>query len=106
MCSSFRKRKLNKTVPLLHLNLYQIVGVDMMELLCFTEGNHYVPVFKEYLTNWPMVYLMPDQTANRICKLLCWENVPFFEVLEALLSDCGANLLSYLMSDFLCTSLQ
>ena len=46
-----------------------------------------------------MVYPMRDQTAGRICKLLCCEIIPFFRVPEALLSDRGANLLLHLMSD-------
>ena len=46
-----------------------------------------------------MVYPMRDQTAGRICKLLCREIIPFFGVPEALLSDRGANLLLHLMSD-------
>ena len=45
------------------------------------------------------MFLVPDQRAERIARLLCDEIVPLFGVPEALLSDRGANLLSHLMLD-------
>ena len=51
------------------------------------------------LTKWPMVFPVPDQKTERLARLLCEEVVPMFGVPEALLSDCGANLLSHLMQD-------
>ena len=46
-----------------------------------------------------MVYPVPEQTTERIMKLLTEEVVPFFGVPEALLTDRGTNLLSHLMLD-------
>jgi len=55
--------------------------------------------FQDFLTKWPMIYPAPDQKAIRIACLLVDEVVPLFGVPEALLSDHGTNLLSYLMKD-------
>ena len=41
----------------------------------------------------------PDQKAKRIAQLLVEEIVPTFGIPEAILSDRGANLLSFLMKD-------
>ena len=38
---------------------FQIIGVDVMELPTMDQGNRYVPVFQDFLTKWPMVYI-PD----------------------------------------------
>ena len=78
---------------------FQIVRVDIMELLVTAEGNRYVIVFQDFFTKWPMVYPTRDQKAKRIAELLVNEIVPMFGVPEALLSDRGANLLSCLMQD-------
>ena len=46
-----------------------------------------------------MAYPAPDQKAERLARLLVENIVPFFGVPEALLSDRGINLLSWLMKD-------
>ena len=46
-------------------------------------------VFQDYLTKWPMVFLVTDQN----------EVIPLFGVPESLLSDRETNLLSHLMLD-------
>ena len=78
---------------------FQIVGVDIMELPLTSSGNRYLIVFQDLFTKWSMVYPASDQKAERIARLLVEEIVPFFGVPEALLSDRGTNLLSYLMKD-------
>ena len=70
-----------------------------MELPLTSSGNRYLIVFQDLFTKWPMVYPASDQKAERIARLLVEEIVPFFGVPEALLSDRGTNLLSYLMKD-------
>ena len=45
------------------------------------------------------MYAATNQKAVRLAKLLAEEIVPMFGVPETLLSDCGTNLLSYLMQD-------
>ena len=84
--------------------LFQIVGVDVMELPCTEQGNRYVLVFQDFLSKWPLIFPMPDQKSIRIAQILVQEVVPLFGVPEALLSDRGTNLLSHLMQD-ICTLL-
>ena len=83
---------------------FQIWGVDILELPRTHKGNHYAIVFQDFFTKWPLVFPAPDQKSLRIARLLTEKLVPMFGVLEALLSDCGANLLSHLMTD-MCTML-
>lgn len=64
-----------------------------------SQGNRHVLVFQDFLTKWPMVSPIPDQKSQRLVEILVQDIVPFFGVPEALLSDCGANLLSHLMLD-------
>ena len=37
--------------------VFQIVGVDIMELPKTSNGNRYVVVFQDFLSKWPMVSL-------------------------------------------------
>ena len=78
---------------------FQIVGVDIMELLKTEAGNRYVVVFQDFLTKFPLVFTVPDQKTIRIARLLAEELVPLFGVPEALLSDRGTKLISHLMKD-------
>ena len=34
------------------------------------QGNRHVVVFQDYLTEWPMVFPVPDQKTTRIAQLL------------------------------------
>ncbi len=79
--------------------VFQIIGVDIMELPTTERGNRYAIVFQDFLSNWPMVFAAPDQKAVRIARLLVEEIVPMCGVPEALLSDRGTNLLSYLVQE-------
>ena len=83
---------------------FQILGLDIMDLPCTDLGNKHVVVFQDMFTKFPLVFPVPDQKSERIVKLVCEEVVPLFRVPEALLTDCGANLLSRLMLD-VCTLL-
>ena len=85
--------------PIVTERPFQIIGVDIMELPITTQGNRYVVVFQDLFTKWPMVFPTPDQKTERIARLLVEEIVPCFGVPEAVLSDRGANLLSFLMKD-------
>ena len=79
--------------------IFQIVGVNVMDLPRTETGNKHVVVFQDFLSKWPFVFPVPDQKAERIARLLVEEVVPVFGVPEALLSDRGTNLLSHLLQD-------
>ena len=85
--------------PIVTERPFQIVGVDIMELPVTARGNRYAIVFQDLFTKWPLVFPTPDQKAERIARLLVEEIVPTFGVPEAILSDRGTNLLSFLMKD-------
>ena len=56
----------------------------------------------DYLTNWPEVFAVPDQTALTIARLMVEQVISRHRVPSQLLSDRGACFLSYLMQE-LCT---
>ena len=70
-----------------------------MEFPKTSKGNQYVVVFQDFLSKWPFVLATKDQKATTLARLLVEEVVPIIGVPEALLSDCGTNLLSRLMTD-------
>ena len=51
------------------------VGIDVIEFPRSTKGNQYAVVFMDYLTKWPEVFAVPDQTAATIARLLVEEIV-------------------------------
>ena len=89
--------------PLLHpipvQCVFQIFGVDVMDLPRTEAGNKHVVVFQDFLSKWPFVFPVHDQKAVCIARLLAEEVIPPVGVPEALLSDRGTNLLSHLMRD-------
>ena len=78
---------------------FQIWGIDIMELPVTKKGNRYVVVLQDLFTKWPLVFPTPDQKSPRLVRLIVDELIPVFGVLEAILFDRGANLLSHLMMD-------
>ncbi len=46
------------------------VGVDVIQFPCSSDGNKYAVVFVDYLTKWPEVFAVPDQTAATVAGLL------------------------------------
>ena len=60
--------------------VFQIVGVDIMELPKTSNGNRYVVVFQDFLSKWPMVFPVADQKAVTLAKLLVQEVVPFMRL--------------------------
>ena len=67
------------------------VGVDVLQLPKSSRGNQYAIVFMDYLTKWPEVYPVRDQTAPTIARLLVKEIVCRHGVPCEILSDRGAN---------------
>ena len=57
--------------------VFQIVGVDVMDLPKTERGNKHVVVFQDFLSKWPLVFPVPDQKAQRLARLLVEEVMPF-----------------------------
>ena len=75
------------------------VGVDVLQLPKSSCGNQYPVVFMDYMTKWPEVYPTRDQTAPTIAQLLVEKIVCRHGVPGEILSDCGANFLSGLLTE-------
>ena len=81
------------------LRPFQVIGFDVTNMPCTSQGNKHVVLFQDMFNKWPMVFAVPDQITGRIVKLLCEEIVQLFGVPESLLTDKGANFLSHLVLD-------
>ena len=46
------------------------IGVDVIQFPASFDGNQYAVVFVDYLTKWPEVFAIPDQTALTIARAL------------------------------------
>ena len=80
-------------------DLFDRVGVDVLQLPKTTKGNKYAIVFVDYLTKWPEVFATSDQSAITIASLLVEHIVPRHGVPTELLSDRGRAFLSKLMTE-------
>jgi len=47
--------------PLPVSRVFQIVGVNIMELLKTSSGDRYMVVFQDFLLKWPMAFPAADQ---------------------------------------------
>ena len=65
------------------------VGVDIIQFQRSNAGNQYAVVFMDYLTKWPEVFAVPDQSAATIGRLLVEEIVSRHGVPAEILSDRG-----------------
>ena len=75
------------------------VGVDVLQFATSSHGNKYAVVFIDYLTKWPEVFAVPDQTAHTIAQLLVEHVISRHGVPAQLLPDRGANFLSGLLKE-------
>ena len=75
------------------------VGVDVIQFPRSHSGNLYAVVFMDYLTKWPEVFPVPDQSAATIARLLVEEIVSRHGVPSEVLSDRGCASLSGLMKE-------
>ena len=71
--------------------------MDVIQLPLTTRGKKYVVVFMDYFTKWVEAYVVPDQQAQTIVRLLVENIVCRHGVPQELLSDRGSNFLSELM---------
>ena len=79
--------------PLTPIPPFDRVGVDIIQYTKSSKGNQYAVVFVDYLTKWPEVFPVRDQTAPTIAKLLVENIICRHGVPNQLLSDRGANFL-------------
>ncbi len=63
------------------------IGVDVIQFPQSYQGNEYAVVFMDYLTKWPEVFAVPDQTALTIAQLLVDEVICRHGVPAELLSE-------------------
>ena len=75
------------------------IGVDIIQFPRSKRGNQYAVVFVDYLTKWPEVFAVPDQSAATVAKLLVEEVVSRHGVPTEVLSDRGRAFLSGLMEE-------
>ena len=87
------------STPIAVGGLFDRVGVDVLQLPLSRQGNRYAVVFMDYLTKWPEVFAVPDQTALTIARLLVEQVISRHGVLSQLLSDCGSAFLSNLVQE-------
>ena len=75
------------------------VGVDIIQFPLSYDGHQYAIVFMDYLTKWPEVFAIPDQTALTVARALVEGVISRHGVPSELLSDRGRNFLSGLMAE-------
>ena len=75
------------------------VGVDVIKFPRSAQGNQYAVVFVDYLTKWPEVFAVPDQTALTIARLLVEHVITRHGVPAELLSDRRKAFLSKLLHE-------
>ena len=79
-----RRRIIPSLKPIPVDRIFQIVGVDIIELPKTHIRNKYMVVFQDSLSKWSMVFSVADQKATTLVKLLV-EVIPFMGVPEALI---------------------
>ena len=72
-----------------------------MQLPKTKRGNWYAVVFEDYLTKWPEVFAVPNQTSATIARLLVEEVISRHRVPSEVLSDQHKSFLSGLMKEVL-----
>ena len=75
------------------------IGIDVIQFPKSRSGKHYAVVFIDYLTKWPEVFAVKDQTALTIATHFVEHIVARHGVPAQLLSDRGAAFLSSLMKE-------
>lgn len=76
-----------------------MVAVDVLKVPVSTNGNQYLLVAQDYFSKWPFAIAMPDQTAERIVKILRDEVFTLVGPPQKLHSDQGRNFESRILAD-------
>lgn len=101
MCASRRIGRPEKPplTPIPISGPFDRVGVDVIQFPMSFDGNRYAVVFMDYLTKWPEVFAVPDQSPLTIAQLLMDHVITRHGVPAELLSDRGKAFLSDLMQE-------
>jgi len=75
------------------------VGVDAVQLPVSDRGNKYAAAFIDYMSKWPEVYAVPDQSSPTIAQLLVEHVISHHGVPLELLFDRGAASVSDLLKE-------
>ena len=75
---------------------WQMLAVDVLEVPMSSHGNRYLLVLQDYFTKWAEAIPMPDQTTERIVRVLI-EVFSHFGIPEILHSDQGRNFESTIL---------
>ena len=65
------------------------IEIDFIKFPKSEKGTQYVIVFVDYLTKWPDIFAMKDQSSVTVAKLLVEHIISRFGVPAELLSDRG-----------------
>ena len=76
-----------------------MVAVDILKVPVSTNGNQYLLVAQDYFSKWLFAMAMPDQTAERIVKVLRDEVFTFVGPPQKLHSDQGRNFENRILAD-------
>ena len=76
-----------------------MVAVDVLKVLISTNGNRYLLVAQDYFSKWPFAMMMPDQTAERIVRILRDKVFTLVGLPKKLHSDQDRNFESRILAD-------
>ncbi len=96
-CTLCATRRVGQAIPV--AGPFDRIGVDVIQFPKSYSGNRYALVFVDYLTKWPEVLPIADQTAITIARLLVEQIVSRHGVPGEVLSDRGTAFLSRLMQE-------
>ena len=74
-----------------------MIAVDILEVLLYTNSNHYLPVLPDYFTKWCDAIPLPDQMAALITRELV-KILSIYGHPEILHSDQGPNFESSILA--------
>ena len=78
---------------------FDCIGVDVIQFPRSSSGNQYAVIFMDYLTKWPEVFAVSDQSSATIARLLVEQIVSRHGVPVEILSDRGRSFLSAPMKE-------
>ena len=73
-CLAFATHSLGRAIrppltPIPVAGPFDCVGVNVIQCSCSHQGNQYAMVFVDYLTKWPDIFSVPNQSAATIATI-------------------------------------